>query len=325
MTLATILGPAATLLVFALVAVGIHWLSEPPGVAARSRLATFAPPTRNAYGSQRGGSLLMGQRRFSDIPGLQRLLQRKDAGERLAEELARAGMTLRPGEYLLMRWAVALLLAAVAWISSGALILAFVAAATGYLAPILYVRWRQRRRTRQFEEQLVDALVLISNALKSGFSFMQAMQAVADEMPDPISAEFRQALIETRMGAAVDEAMVKIAKRVRSAEFELVVSGMIIQRQVGGNLAEIISNVVHTVRERHRIQREVRTLTGEQRMEGAVLGVLPLVLLLVLLVLQPTYLSHMWAETAGRLMLGAGFLTDVIGLLVIRRLVQIEV
>lgn len=325
MALSMILAPLATLLVFGLIAVGIHWISADPAAGARNRLATFAPRTRKQASAAASQSLLRGQRRFSDISGLQLLLQRKQAGDRLADQLARADMKLRPGEYVLLRLAVAAVAGTAVWAPTRMLWLAAAAAAAGYTAPALYVRWRQRRRTRQFEDQLVDALVLISNALKSGFSFMQAMQAVADEMPDPIGAEFRQAIVEVRMGSPVDEAMVAIANRVRSADFGLVVSGMVIQRQVGGNLTEIIGNVVRTVRERHRIHREVRTLTAEQRMEGAVLSVLPLVLLLVLLLASPGYVSNMWAEPSGRLILAAGLLSDLLGVLVIRKLVQIEV
>jgi tight adherence protein B len=322
-TLALIIGPAATLLVFSLIAAGMHWLLESPG-AARARIVAYVPSAQEPSSAE-GKSLLLGERRLSDIPGLHQLLRRNRIGEQLVRDLARAGMTLRPGEYILLRCALGFMAAALALISTSVVPFAAIAAALGYAAPAFYLRWRQRRRTREFDEQLVDGLVLVANALKSGFSFMQAMQAVADEMTDPISTEFNQALIETRMGEAIDDAMVKIAERVRSTDFELVVSGMVIQRQVGGNLAEVIGNVVQTMRERHRIQREIRTLTGEQRMEGAVLSVLPLGLLLVLLFLQPSYLGHMWAETAGRIMLGAGFLLDVMGLLAIRRLIQIEV
>ena len=324
MAIGLILGPLATLLTFALVAAGLHWLLEEPGAAARSRLTVFAPSMRNGSSQGVGGSLIR-QRRYSDIPGLQQLLQREHVGERLAGELLRAGMTIRPGEYVMLRCSLALLAAIVVWIVTSMLLAAVAVAALGYLAPALYVRWRQRRRTDLFDDQLVEALVLISNSLKAGFSALQAMQAVAEEMPDPIRAEFHQAIAEIRMGGMVDEAMVKIARRIRSKDFELVVSGMVIQRQVGGNLTEIIGNVVRTVRDRHRIHREVRTLTGEQRMEGVVLGVLPLALLIVLLLLQPSYIGHMWAESMGRLLFAAGAAADVAGLLVIRKLVQIEV
>ena len=324
MPMGLILAPLATLLTFALVAAGLAWLLEEPGAAARNRLSVFAPSMRSGSDNGVGGSLIR-QRRYSDIPGLQRLLQREHVGERLAEELLRAGMTLRPGAYIMLRGSLALVIGLVVWVVTGILLAALAGAALGYVAPALYVRWRQRRRTDLFDDQLVEALVLISNSLKAGFSALQAMQAVAEEMPNPISSEFNQAIAEVRMGGMVDEAMVKIAQRVRSKDFELVVSGMAIQRQVGGNLTEIIGNVVRTVRDRHRIHREVRTLTGEQRMEGAVLGVLPLGLLIILMLLQPSYITHMWAENMGRLLFAAGAVADVAGLLVIRKLVQIEV
>lgn len=325
MALPIIVAPVATFVVFVLIAIGLYTLLEQPRAVARGRVAAFASSGSNGSGPVAAGSLLLTPQRFSNIASLQWFLQQRHWGTRLSEDLARAGIQLRPGEYLLIRCLLAFVFTLGLCAAGLPFVLAALVGLVSSAAPVPYVLWRQRQRQRAFEDQLVDALVLIANGLKAGFSFLQAMQAVADEMTDPISSEFRQALIEARMGEAVDEALMKIVPRVGSADFELVATSMVIQRQVGGNLTEIIDNVCHTVRERHRIRREVRTLTGEQRMSGWILGVLPVALLVVLMFLNPSYLSGMWAATSGKLLLAAGFFMDVAGLLVIRSLVNIEV
>jgi tight adherence protein B len=322
---ALIFAPAATFLAFVALAAGLYWRAAEQQSAIRTRMAIFAPALSGPGGTTLSGSPLVGQRRFSSIPSLQRFLQRRNSGERLTADLERAGVSMRAGEYVLVRVSAALLAGALALVAQVAWPLAVVVGAVASLLPLLYIRWRQQRRGVQFDSQLVDALVLISNALKSGFSFLQAMQAVAEEMDDPIGVEFRRALSESRMGGAVDEAMLAIAHRVQSKDFELVVTGMAIQRQVGGNLTEIIGNVVHTVRERHRLYREIRTLTGEMRMSAWVLGLLPAALAVVMTVMNPGYLSSMWTSFGGRLLLGLAVLLDGVGFLFFRKLMNIEV
>ncbi len=240
-------------------------------------------------------------------------------------ELARAALPLQVAEYLLLRISIAIALLLVVQNVAGSLPIALVAGVVGYFVPKLFVRWRQARRIRQFDDQLVDALVLIANALKSGYSFLQGMEAIATEMAEPVGVEFGQALREIRVGGSVEDALVGINDRVRSADFELVVTAMVIQRQVGGNLSEVLGSIAYTVRERHRILREIRVLTAQERLSGYVISALPLFLILVLSMVSPHYIQGMWSAMSGRLILATGFVMQVLGLLVIRRIVDIEV
>ncbi|MHB8620913.1 MAG: type II secretion system F family protein [Chloroflexota bacterium] len=320
-----LIAPSFAFATIVLLGVGLFRAVNHGGLRARAHLLAFAPPPRATAGAAGPAFPLLKTARFSSISALDRLLQSKQRGLRLSLELARAALPLRVGEYVLVRSLLATLLVVLIWHSAGALPLCAVGGLAGYYLPGLYVRWRQVQRVRQFDDQLVDGLVLIANALKSGYSFLQGMEAIAREMPDPMGSEFREALREIRMGGAVDDALGGIHRRLRSADFELVVTAMVIQRQVGGNLTEILSNIAYTVRERHRILREVRILTTQERMSGYIVAALPLALVLLLSMLNPSYLAGMWHSDGGRGILAAGFVMEALGLLVIRKIVDIEV
>jgi tight adherence protein B len=234
-------------------------------------------------------------------------------------------MPLRVGEYLMMRWIAALLAMLLVWQATHAAPMALTALVGGYFLPVLYVKRRQAGRVSKFDDQLVDALVLLANSLKSGYSFLQGVEAIAREMPEPIGVEFDEVLREIRMGGSVEEALMNMSERVRSADFELVVTAMVIQRQVGGNLTEVLASIAYTVRERHRILREVRVLTAQERASGYLVAALPVMLVFLLSLLNPRYIGGMWGDSAGRLMLGAGFVLAGLGLVVIRKMMDIDV
>ena len=249
----TVLASSAVFVTILLFGLGVYRIANHGGILARRRVSVFAPARSKAAAADMPGNapLLLHPPRFSNISILDNLLRRKGRGARLSLKLARAALPMRVGEYLLVRCAVALVLGALAGRALGALVPAVAAGLGGYFLPVLYVRARQKKRVRAFDDQLVDALVLMSNSLKTGYSFMQAMESIVREMPEPIGVEFDQALREIRMGGAIEDALLGISERVRSTDFELVVTAMVIQRQVGGNLTEILSNIAYTIRERH--------------------------------------------------------------------------
>jgi len=323
----TLVAPGLAFLVVILLGTGIYRTANQGGLTARRHIAAFAP----TGGARASGGLVLDSRqlfkeqRFSSIGLLDRLLRLKNHGANISIELARAGLPLLAGEYLLMRFGLAMLVLVAVRTTSHSAVIGLLTGVVGYFAPVLYVRRRQGKRAQEFDDQLVDALVLIANSLKSGYSFLQGMEAVAREMPAPIGVEFEEALREIRMGGAVEEGLMNVSKRVRSAEFELVVTAMVIQRQVGGNLTEILSNIAHTVRERHRILREVRVLTAEERMSGYIVACLPVFLVVGLSIISPAYIQGMWDDGAGRIILGVGFVMALAGVLLMRKIVEIDV
>jgi tight adherence protein B len=326
MQLVPLLAPIAIFLAIVLFGAGLYRIVNQGGLLVRKRLAAFAPSGGGPVAMPViEGVPLLKRQRFSSIAGLDKLLQRNDRGTRMARDLARAGLPLRVGEYVMIQWIAGIGLMLLTGRASSSVPIALISGIGGYFAPALYVRWRQAKRVREFDDQLVDSLTLIANALKSGYSFLQGMEAIAREMPAPIGVEFEQALREIRVGGSVEESLIAISDRVRSSDFELVVTAMVIQRQVGGNLTEILTSIAYTVRERHRILREVRVLTSQERMSGYVIAALPVFLVVMLSIMSPGYISGMWHDELGKFILGAGFVMEVLGLLVIRKIVEIEV
>ncbi|MBV8083533.1 MAG: type II secretion system F family protein [Chloroflexi bacterium] len=294
------------------------------GIRARRRVVTFAPSGRAVFAtSELDGSVLKGSR-YSSIGLLDRIL-RRGRGRQLGLDLIRAGSALQVGEYVLIRLVCAALAGLVVRGISGALLLGLIAAVGGWFVPKLYMRAKQTKRLQAFDNQLPDALLLIANGMKSGYSFMQGADSVAREMPQPIGPEFARALAEIRLGGEVDEALNEMYERTPTPEFDLVVTAIIIQRQVGGDLPEILGTIAQTIRERHRILGEVRVLTAQERMSGYVVAALPLVMVLALALISPHYLGGMWSSFGGRAMLMAGFAMEGVGLLIIRRIVDIPV
>ncbi|MBI4498703.1 MAG: type II secretion system F family protein [Chloroflexi bacterium] len=264
-------------------------------------------------------------RRFSNIAGIDRLLAQRDFAERIALDLARAGVPLRVGEYLFLLWACGLGIFTAVLAVTDSTILATPAGIAGFFLPRFYVRHRERSRVSRFNEQLVDAIVMITNSLKSGYGFLQGIRAVTRELPDPAAAEFSQLLQELTMGTPAEEALTNLTQRVRSKDLDMVVTAMLIQRQAGGNLAEILDNIAYTIRERLRIQREVRTLTAQERMSGYIIGAMPVFLLVLLSFANRSYVDVLISTPIGHLMLVAAAVLEVIGFLIINRIVAIDV
>jgi tight adherence protein B len=193
------------------------------------------------------------------------------------------------------------------------------------MLPRFWVKLCQRRRRAKFDDQLVEAIMLLASTLKSGYSFLQGMEAVAREMKPPISVEFDRLIKEIGVGARADEALLSLVERCRSEDLELVVTAIMVQRTVGGELAGILETIVRTVRERQRIKRDISSLTAQQRWSGYVIGALPIFLLVVISMGNPDYSGELLHTLHGQLMLGVATVMEVIGFFMIRRIIAIEV
>ncbi len=165
----------------------------------------------------------------------------------------------------------------------------------------------------------------MSNSLRAGYSFLQAMDMVAREMSPPISEEFTSTMKEMSLGSPTETALATLSDRVGSEDLELVVTAVLIQRQIGGNLAEVLDNIADTIRERVKLRREIKTLTAQGRMSGIIIGVLPCALGVFLYAVNPEYISLLFTHPTGRLMVGLAVFGEFIGMLVIRRIIAIEV
>src|SRR3984893_6484106 len=247
----------------------------------------------------------------------------------VAEQLLRADLKLRTSEFFLIQLGSTFLFALIAAIrfgvSLGSVPEIFIAAALGYFIPGRYVKYRVARRLRAFNNQLGDTLTLLSNAIKAGYSFAQAIDTVAKNAVPPIADEFGRAVREMNLGGSPDEALQNITKRVESPDFDLVATAYSIHRTVGGNLAEILDNIAYTIRERVRIKGEIATLTAQARASGTLITFLPIVLAVFMYFVTPTYFRPMFQNFIGWILIAIGVFMIFIGNLIIRRVVAIEV
>ena len=255
-----------------------------------------------------------------------RVAQQRDFEATLALRLEAAGVPLRVAEWMLIHIGVAVGLSMVMLLVSGGGILATTAGLIAGLGlPWLYLRVKETRRTSAFLALLPDTLQMVAGSLSAGFSMPQAMDTVVREGQQPISGEFNRALVEARLGVPIEEALDGVAVRMKSKDFGWVVMAIKIQREVGGNLAELLTTVAATLRERERLRRQVKALSAEGRLSAWILGLLPPVFTIYLLLTRPDYLEPLWTTAMGILFLVFGVVLLAVGALWMRKAVAVEV
>jgi tight adherence protein B len=247
----------------------------------------------------------------------------------VAEQLVRADLKLRTSEFFMIQIASTVILVLIAGLrfgfTLGSVPELFIAGFIGYIIPGRYVKYRIGARLKAFNNQLGDTLTLLSNAIKAGYSFAQAIDTVAKNAVPPIADEFGRAVREMNLGGSPDEALQNITKRVESPDFDLVATAYSIHRTVGGNLAEILDNIAYTIRERVRIKGEIATLTAQARASGTLITFLPIVLAVFMYFVTPTYFRPMFDNFIGWILIAIGCFMIFVGNLIIRRVVAIEV
>lgn len=200
-----------------------------------------------------------------------------------------------------------------------------VGAGVGFALPFLFLRMKRRRRLLTFEEQFPEALDLISRALKAGHAFATGMKMVADEMPEPVGPEFRKAFDEQNFGLPLKDSLDNLSQRIPSLDVRFFATAVLIQRETGGNLSEILENLSHVVRERFKIMRQVRVYTAHGRLTGYVLLALPAFLSIALMFINPDHMNLLFREPMGQMMLTAALVMQVIGYFWIQQVIKIEV
>ena len=272
------------------------------------------------------------------LANFNRIVERRDWGSNLARELARADLALKPTEFLAIR-AGALLGLPLLFISLSPLVSLFAspimwiaALVVGFWLPKFWLGRRKGKRLKAFNTDLADTIMLLANGLRAGSSFLQAVELIVRETRPPISTEFARVIREVNLGLPLDEALANLQRRVRSDDLDLMTTAIAIHHTVGGNLAEILDTIAFTIRERVRIKGEIRTLTAQQRMSGYVVGFLPIALVLLLSVIAPAFMAPMLQKPpellglpAGMFILAGGGFMMLIGFILIRRIIDIEV
>lgn len=255
-------------------------------------------------------------------------VEKTSYGDRIARELARADLKFKVAEYFALVLISTIVGGALSWLLGNQQVISFIIGAIGgFFAPRFYVARQQRRRLTRFNDQLSDMLNLMVNGLRAGYSTMQAMEAVSKELPAPICDEFRRVVQEMQIGIPMETALDNLLRRIPSDDLDFVITAVNVQREVGGNLSEILDTISFTIRERVRIKGDIRTLTAQVRTSGTVLSLIPVFLTLVLWFLNPEYLMS-FAEGGTWCVVGSAFVVIFListGYFIMMKIADIEV
>jgi tight adherence protein B len=246
--------------------------------------------------------------------------------QKIAQRLDGAGSQIRPAEWLLLHAAIFLGMSVLGLvIGGGNLVIGLVFMVIGAAAPSMYLRFRRKRRKKRFESALPDTLQLMAGSLAAGLSLAQSVDTIVREGSEPMTSEFKRVLVETRLGLSLENALQGVADRFQSEDFDWVVMAINIQRQVGGNLAELLNTVAGTMREREYIRRQVAALAAEGKLSAYVLGGLPPGFMMYLLLANRPYVMVLFTRPLGWLMLIGGAVILSVGIFWMSRLVKVEV
>jgi tight adherence protein B len=253
-------------------------------------------------------------------------------GDRVARELARADLKFKVSEYYSLIFIATIGGGFIAWLIQGHPVSFIIGGIAGFFAPRFYVKRQQAVRIRKFDDQLGDMLNLMTNGLRAGYSTNQAMEAVSRELPSPISDEFRRVVQEMQIGIPMEKALENLLRRIPSEALDCVITSINVQREVGGNIAEILDTITFTIRERVRIKGEIRVMTASVRASGAILSLIPVGLAIALWFLSPEYIGEFFAPNdvlpqpaCGFIAVGVIVALIVAGYFVMMKIADIEV
>lgn len=261
---------------------------------------------------------------YNCIEGIANGLGRLQQGKRIELMMQQADWPIRGTEFeaILLLWGGLVGLITFLVTLKGAMF--FVGALVGILMGFALLGLRIRRRRKKFTNQLGDMLTMVANALRAGFSFMQAFELISREMDAPMGREVQLVVNEVNLGNTLESALDNMQRRVASPDFELVVTAVLIQRQVGGDLAQILDTISETIAERIRMRREVMTLTAQGRLSGIVLAILPFAMAGILTFIKPDYLKPLIEDDLGRIIIGVAIASELIGIFVIKKITDIR-
>jgi len=252
-------------------------------------------------------------------------LKAKDKNKSLEMTLHRAGLPLKPEEFVMFQWISVIFFALFFYLLKASIIMLFIGGVVGYIIPKFIVKSRQKKRLQQFNDYLPEMISTVVNALRAGFSFFQALRNVMEESPSPAKEELEIVLQEMQYGATVEESLNRMKERMPSNDLDLMIQAILIQRQVGGNLAVVLEKIVHTIRERIKIQGQIKTLTAQGKLSGMVVALLPVGLSGMLFLVNPTYILTLFTNPIGLGLLAVGGMSMILGFFFIMKITSIEV
>lgn len=261
----------------------------------------------------------------SAVDATERFAEKAGMLDRIENELEQADLPLRAAEALFFYIAGALVLTVLAFVITGEWVAALIILVVAALVPIGILRSRRAKRLQRFEAELPDTLGLLAGSLRAGFSFQQGLEAVANDATGPMGEELRRVFNEVQLGRTLEDALEDSADRMESDDLHWAVLAVRIQREAGGNLAELLDTVAETMAQRERLRAEIRTLTAEGRLSGIVLGLFPFAFAGILVLISPGYLDALFENTVGIIAMVAAGIAAVFGFFWLRKIVAIEV
>ena len=268
---------------------------------------------------------LLRDEQLSQIPALDNLLRRSTRVNDIQKMLAQAGMAMRAGNFLGLSALSGVVATFLAYGLSKRVEIAWVAMLVGFVLPYSYTSFRRNKRFEKFEELFPEAIDTLARAVRAGHAFTTALEMITDEVAEPVSSEFRQLYEEQKFGMPVRDALINLTERMPLVDVKFFVTAVMLQRETGGNLAEILDNWSYVIRERFKIQRQVRVYTAQGRLTMALLMGMPPIIVTVMLLLNPAFISPLFSDPIGHTLLVAGVTLQTIGYFVIRKIIRIQV
>lgn len=241
------------------------------------------------------------------------------------KKLMSAGLTLKFEEYVMLRVFLTVVTGGILYFLSNNIILLLIGAFVGYVSPNMWIKNKAKKRIAKFNKALPDMINIMVGALRAGYSFTQAIKTVSEDCDPPVNEEILILLKELNYGISMEEGLNNLYERMPSVDLELMIQAILIQRQVGGNLSNILEIIVNTIRERNKLDRKIRTLTAQGRLSGKIIGALPIVLGFILYLFDPSYMSNFWNNIIGKIAIILGVVLGIIGFIIINRITKIEV
>jgi tight adherence protein B len=257
--------------------------------------------------------------------GIRKNVLSKDKNNKLETMIARAGLPLKPEEYVMFQWICTGIIGGLLHLLLNNFIFLIIGCFIGFYIPKWFLKKKQRERLTKFNEGLPDMLTTVIGSLRAGFSFPQALKSVTEEAESPIKEEMEMVLKEMQYGSSLEDSLNSLKERMPSDDLELMIQAIIIQRQVGGNLATVLSKIVETIRDRIKIHGQIKTLTAQGRLSGIVIALLPVILSLFLFLIDPEYIKKLFQHPIGIALVIAGLISGMIGFMLIKKITTIEV
>lgn len=288
----------------------------------RERLSSAQKPAERESREQLA---LLRDEMLSEIPALDNLLRRSARVSSLQDTLWQADMSMRAGNFLLLCAAFGLVLGLVVVLLGAPAAFLWVGFLIGMLLPYSYVTYRRSKRFQKFEELFPQAIDTLARSVRAGHAFTTALEMIANEVPEPVAGEFRKLFEEQKFGMPVRDALLNLTQRVPLVDVKFFVTAVMLQRETGGNLAEILDNLSYVIRERFKIMRQVRVYTAQGRLTMTLLMGLPPVIVATMLTLNPGFIHPLFADPIGHTLIVAGLTLQTAGYFVIRKIIRIQV